>query len=160
MEFTKGGFYIIKDEFFELINEPFLKTNKGGNRPHYYCIRDDKHEDILWMIPLSSKVDKYQAIINRYKDHNRPCDTLFIAKLGNGKKSVFLIQDMFPITARYIDRSYTINGKPYILPVDSAIYRELEVKSRRTLNTLKSGRKLFATSPDVIKIMNDLLNDK
>ena len=30
-------FYIIKDSFFEDMDEPYLKGNKEGNRPHYYC---------------------------------------------------------------------------------------------------------------------------
>ena len=32
----KTGFYIIKDSFFDDMNEPYLKGNKEGNRPHYY----------------------------------------------------------------------------------------------------------------------------
>ena len=29
----KTGFYIIKDQFFEDMNDPYLKGNKSGNRP-------------------------------------------------------------------------------------------------------------------------------
>lgn len=36
----KTGFYIIKDSFFDDMNEPYLKGNKKGNRPHYYCFED------------------------------------------------------------------------------------------------------------------------
>ena len=38
----KTGFYIIKDNFFDIVNDPFLKGNKQGNRPHYYCFEDLK----------------------------------------------------------------------------------------------------------------------
>ena len=34
----KTGFYIIKDFFFEDMDEPYLKGNKEGNRSHYYCL--------------------------------------------------------------------------------------------------------------------------
>ena len=34
----------------------------GKKRPTYFTIKD---KDILWFIPLSSKVDKYQKIINK-----------------------------------------------------------------------------------------------
>ena len=37
----KTGFYIIKDKFFEDIPDPYLKENKAGNRPHYYCFKDE-----------------------------------------------------------------------------------------------------------------------
>ena len=33
-----------------------------GNRPTYFTIKD---KDILWFIPISSKVDKYQKIIDK-----------------------------------------------------------------------------------------------
>ena len=68
---VEGGFYIIKDDFFELVDEPFLRANKQGKRPHYYCFRDAKAQ-VYWMIPLSSKVDKYMHIIEKRKKENMP----------------------------------------------------------------------------------------
>ena len=40
----------------------------------------------------------------------KPCDILHIVKLDDSRESVFLIQDMFPITEEYIEREYTIAG--------------------------------------------------
>ena len=57
----KTGFYIIKDNFFDIVNDPFLKGNKQGNRPHYYCFEDLK-TGIYWIIPMSSKLEKYKKI--------------------------------------------------------------------------------------------------
>ena len=45
----KTGFYIIKDSFFEDMDEPYLKGNKEGNRPHYYCFEDGV-TGLYWMI--------------------------------------------------------------------------------------------------------------
>ena len=36
-QMKKTGFYIIKDKFFVDMPDPYLKGNKAGNRPHYYC---------------------------------------------------------------------------------------------------------------------------
>ena len=44
----KTGFYIIKDKFFEDMSDPYLKGNKAGNRPHYYCF-EDTGRGIYWM---------------------------------------------------------------------------------------------------------------
>ena len=57
MEIKTGYLYHIKDEYFDLINEKELMINhkKGHSRPSYLAIKDD---DILWFIPLSSKIDK------------------------------------------------------------------------------------------------------
>ncbi len=60
----KTGFYIIKDKFFEDMEDPYLKGNKAGNRPHYYCL-EDTNTGIYWMIPLSSRIDKYRKIMEK-----------------------------------------------------------------------------------------------
>ena len=50
-QMKKTGFYIIKDKFFDDMPDPYLKGNKAGNRPHYYCF-EDTATGIYWMIPL------------------------------------------------------------------------------------------------------------
>ena len=60
------------------------------------------------MIPLSSRVDKYRRIMEKKINMGKPCDIIHIVKLDDGRESAFLIQDMFPITEKYIEREYTI----------------------------------------------------
>ena len=83
--------------------DPYLKGNKVGNRPHYYCL-EDKSIGIYWMIPLSSRIDKYRRIMKIKEKAGKPCDILHIVKLDDSRESAFLIQDMFPITEEYIER--------------------------------------------------------
>ena len=73
----KTGFYIIKEKFFEDMPDPYLKGNKAGNRPHYYCF-EDTSTGIYWMIPLSSRIDKYTRLMEKRK------------KLGNAVLSPIL----------------------------------------------------------------------
>lgn len=101
----KTGFYIIKDSFFDDMNEPYLKGNKKGNRPHYYCF-EDAASGLYWMIPLSSRIDKYKKIVENKKKAGKPCDIIHIVKLDDDRESAFLIQDMFPITESYVEREY------------------------------------------------------
>ena len=56
------GFYIISDEFFKQFPDPYLKGNKNEKRPHCYAILDQK-TGLYWMIPMSSRVDKYRSIM-------------------------------------------------------------------------------------------------
>ena len=63
----KTVFYIIKDRFFEDMPDPYLKGNKVGNRPYYYCF-EDTDTGIYWMIPLSGRIDKFRKIIEK-KEH-------------------------------------------------------------------------------------------
>lgn len=150
----KTGFYIVKDSFFTDVNDPYLKGNKEENRPHYYCFQE-RNDNIYWIIPLSSRIKKYQAIIDKKLAKGKKCDTLHIAKLDSGTKSVFLIQDIFPITDKYIERAYTIGGNPLKLTsVHEA--REIEKKARRVVGLLKCGVKFTPTQPDVIAILSFL----
>lgn len=48
------------------MDEPYLKGNKEGNRPHYYCF-EDSFSGLYWMIPLSSRIDKYRKFVRYAK---------------------------------------------------------------------------------------------
>ena len=136
------------------MNEPYLKGNKGGNRPHYYCFEDVK-TGIYWMIPLSSQVAKYKRIIEKKENIKKPCDILHIVTLDDDRESVFLLQDMFPITENYIEREYTIAGNHLVLTSEHTI-KEIEQKARKVIGMLKRGVKFTPTQPDVIKIWEKL----
>ena len=85
----------------------------------------------------------------------KPCDILHIAKLDNSRESAFLIQDMFPITEKYIEREYTIAGNHLMLTSEHTA-REIEQKARKVMGLLKRGIKFTPTQPDVIAILKKL----
>ena len=62
MKVTTGYLYHIKDEYFDVVNDDNLMQNheRGRKRPTYFTIKD---KNILWFIPISSKVEKYQKEI-------------------------------------------------------------------------------------------------
>ena len=151
---VKSGFYIINDEFFNVVSDKYLKDNKDGNRPHYYCFEDDV-TGIYWMIPLSSRVGKYKKIIEKVILKRRKCDILMIAKLDDDRTSVFLIQDMFPVLEKYIERKYTIAGNHLVLTSEHVV-RQLEKKERKVLKLIKNGVILNPTQPSAMKIYNML----
>ena len=71
MEIQQGYSYHIKDEFFDLVQDKYLMSNKeqGNYRPHYYAIQDRKNPKLYWMIPISSQAEKYKEIVEKYFDH-------------------------------------------------------------------------------------------
>ena len=150
----KTGFYIIKDKFFEDMPDPYFKGNKAGNRPHYYCF-EDTNTGIYWMIPLSSRIDKYKGIVEKKAKAGKPCDIIHIVKLDDSRESAFLIQDMFPITEEYIEREYTIGGNHLMLTSEHTA-NEIEQKARKVMGMLKRGVKFTPTQPDVIAILEKL----
>lgn len=153
----KHAFYIIKDEFFVRFNDPFLKGNKEENRPHYYCFQDNT-EGIYWVIPMSSRVEKYKKIIVKKKEQNKPCDILHICRLSSGIENVFLIQDMFPVTENYILRTYTIGENILTLTKDKDI-KIVEKKALRIKNMIENGKRFIPYQVDAMKIKNELLSD-
>ena len=74
-----GYLYHIKDEFFDRINNKGLMINheNGHSRPSYLAIKDD---DILWFIPLSTKIEKYKTIIDKKEKKYGTCKTILIKK--------------------------------------------------------------------------------
>ena len=150
-------FYIIKDKFFKDMNDPYLKGNKEANRPHYYCFKEEE-TGLYWMIPLSSRIDKYKKIISKKVASGKLCDILHIMKLDNGKESVFLIQDMFPITEDYIERTYTIANN-YLIVTSEHSALEIEKKAKKVMNMLKKKVKFTPTQPDVNRIINKLIGN-
>ena len=59
-----GYLYHIKDSYFDKVNDNGLMINheNGKTRPTYFTIKDG---EILWFIPLSTKISKYQKIIDK-----------------------------------------------------------------------------------------------
>lgn len=104
-----GKFYFIKDEFFEIFKEYGLMLNKenGTKRPCFFCFRDRKKPKIIWFVPISTKYDKYKKIYEnkKLKSGNRPVYNFVFGKVL-GKKAVFLIQNIFPTTEKYIENKY------------------------------------------------------
>lgn len=152
-QMKKTGFYI-KDKFFEDMSDPYLKGNKKGNRPHYYCF-EDSNTGIYWMIPLSSRIDKYKKIIENKEKAGRPCDILHIVKLDDSRESAFLIQDMFPVTDEYIEREYTIAGNHLMLTSEHVV-KVVDQKARKVLGMLKRGVKFTPTQPNIMAILKKL----
>ncbi len=147
---VEQGFYIISDDFFKDFPDAYLKGNKNEHRPHCYAL-PDKSTGLYWMIPMSSRIDKYKRIISKREQAGKPCHILHIAKLDNGKESVFLIQDIFPVTEKYIVRKYTIAGN-HLRITSEHLAKIIVQKSRRTIGMIRKGIKFTPTQPDVLKI--------
>ena len=147
MKVKTGYLYHIKDEFFDAVNDPKLMTNheRGKKRTTYFTIKD---KNILWFIPLSSKVEKYQKIINRKIEKYGFCNTIFIRKIL-GKDSVILFQNAFPTLEKYIDHVHTYNGVP--AKVSSLLKEEILNNFKYLLKLKNRGINLFFVDIDKIK---------
>ena len=147
MKVQTGYLYHIKDEFFEQINNKGLMINheKGHSRPSYLAIKD---EEILWFVPLSTKIDKYRFIVEKKEKKYGSCKTILIKKIA-GREQVILIQNAFPTLEKYIQNIHTIDGKA--VKISSAVEREIIDDLEYMLSLKMSGLNLFFTDIDYIK---------
>lgn len=149
MKIQAGYLYHIKDEFFDKINKKELMINheNGHSRPSYLAVKD---RDILWFIPLSTKVDKYQKIIdNKIKKYGN-CSSILIRNIAD-RKQVILIQNAFPTTKKYIKSKHKV-GNRYVL-VASTTQKEIVDSFKYMLSLKEEGLNLFFTDIDKIKEM-------
>lgn len=147
MKVQTGYLYHIKDEFFDKINDNGIMINheNGHSRPSYLAIKD---KDVLWFIPLSSKISKYKTIIENKKKKYGSCKTILIKKIAD-REQVILIQNAFPTLEKYIQSKHTIDGK--FIKVSTAVQKEIINDFKYMLSLKENGLNLFFTNIDEIK---------
>ena len=118
---------------------------RGKTRPTYFTI---KNKDILWFVPLSSKVEKYKKIVDTKLKRYGRCDTILIRQIL-GKDTAILLQNAFPTLEKYIDHPHTINGKP--IKVIKSLEEEIIQKFEYMLKLKNNGINLFFADIDRIK---------
>lgn len=113
MDIQQGYSYHLKQDFFDLVQDKYLMSNKENEnyRPHFYAIQDKKNPALYWMIPISSQTEKYKKIVEKKIKKYGKCNTIIIGKFA-GKENAFLIQNSFPVIAKYFDHIHTIENKP------------------------------------------------
>lgn len=147
MKVQTGYLYHIKNEFFDIVDDDSLMTNheRGKKRPTYFTIKD---EEILWFIPLSSKIDKYKKLVKKKEEKYGVCNSILIRTvLGN--ECVILIQNAFPTLEKYIDHIHVVDGKP--VKVIDSICDEILENFKYLLKLKKKGINLFFSDIDKIK---------
>lgn len=147
MEVKTGYLYHIKDKYFDVVNDDSLMQNheKGKKRPTYFTIKD---KEILWFIPISSKIDKYKKIIDKKVKRYGFCNTIIIRKIAN-KDAAILIQNAFPTLEKYIDHVHTIDGIP--LKVSTGLQNEIKSLFKNMIGLKKRGINLFFSDIDTLK---------
>lgn len=149
MEIKTGYLYHIKDNYFDIVNDDSLMQNheKGKKRPTYFTI---KEKNILWFIPISSKVNKYKKIIDKKIERHGFCNTIIIRKIA-GEDAAILLQNAFPTLEKYIDHVHTINGIPLV--VSTSLQYEIKSMFKNMIGLKKRGINLFFTDIDKLKTL-------
>ena len=154
-----GNFYYLTDQYFVDFPDQYLMQNKGTvngqihDRPCFFAFVDQS-TGLYWMIPFSHDVQKYRVHYNKKMQRFGKCDTIdFGYVLGHEK--AFLIQNMCPVTTKYIKNKYIDRQSTLPVRVDGAFEKNLIAKARMVLALQRQGKKLIF--PDVLKIEAELL---
>lgn len=158
-----GYFYYITDEYYNKFANCALMGNKESDisgkhgRPCYYCF---EYNGLYWMIPISSRVEKYQKLydqkMERYKGSYDGIRFGFV----NGQKRAFLIQNLCPVTEKYIACQYKIEKDTVPVSVNDKLSKELNTIVRKVLRFYyEKGVKIIMTDLDTIleKLKSELL---
>jgi hypothetical protein len=154
-----GHFYYLNEQYFIDFPDSKLMQNKEKingqvhDRPCFYTFQDTNTE-IYWMIPFLSKVDKYADIYNQKMQKYGRCDTIVFGDVL-GHRKAFLIQNMCPITPKYIKNEY-IDGVANIpVRISGILEKEITDKAKRVLALQRRG--ILLIFPDVLKIESELI---
>lgn len=158
-EMEIGHFYYLNDQYFIDFPDTKLMQNKetingqAHDRPCFYAFQD-ANTGLYWMIPFSSRVPKFTKIYEQKIQKYGKCDTLVFGNVL-GHRKVFLIQNMCPITPKYVKNEY-IDGVANIpVRISGVLEKELTDKAKRVLALQRKGISLIF--PDVLKIETELL---
>lgn len=155
----KGQFCFLNDDYYIDFPDKNIMKNKesiDGNvhdRPCFFAFCDKNNDDIYWLVPASSKIEKYKSIYNAKVKKYGKCNTIVFGRFLN-KENAFLIQNMCPVTQKYIKNIYVDkNNKPIYINYQTA--KEIIKYSNEVLAKQKYGVKIIF--PDVLHIKNKLL---
>lgn len=154
-----GHFYYISDQYFQDFSDPYLMQNKEAINGHihdrlcFYSFQD-KITGLYWMIPFSSQINKFQKIYNDKINKYGRCDTIVLGEVL-GYRKAFLIQNMCPITSKYVKNEYLDSKTQTPVRIDWELENRLNKSAARVLTLQRQGKRLIF--PNVLEIEKQLL---
>ena len=138
MELVQYGFYKIKDIYFADFpnRDNRYMDNKHEARPYYLAVTDPS--GIIWLIPISSKVEKYRAKIATDEAKYGECLTCHIIRFMSEERAV-LIGNMIPVIPQYIKGEFTIQDRHYVVHDESSI-KAIKKRCSRYLSLVRAKK--------------------
>lgn len=150
----QGQFCFLTDAYFKDFPDDRLMRNKevisgiSHNRPCFFAFPDKQSPEIYWLIPISSKVEKYRVHYDKKMEKYGYCTTIAFGNVA-GAEAVFLIQNTCPATQRYINNIY-FDRKNVPVRIDDRLAEHVVRCARKTLSEYFRGKAVIF--PDVRKI--------
>ena len=155
LEMSEWQFCFISDKYYEDFPNHNLMQNKEAvdgvvaDRPCFFAFRDATHKDILWLVPISSKYEKYKPIYDKNIQKYQRCQFIRFGEVL-GKQAAFLIQNMCPVTNKYIREIY-VDKNNVPIKIDNRIAEDVISNAKDILAKVNRGAKLIFTDVFAIK---------
>ena len=132
-----------------------IEWNIIRNEKTKYFIYYVENEEIIWFVPISSKVDKYKTIYeNKKKTRKKVYNFVFGKVLG--KEKAFLIQNIFPTTEEFIESKY--QNKMQDVEITETLKQKIIVTSMNVIKLAKKG--INIPFYDITEMKNILLENQ
>ena len=150
-----GYVYHIIDLYFDVVKDDKLMRNheSGAYRPTYFCLKDGK-TGLLWVIPMSSRIEKYIGFIQKDIERYGECLKIVIGEYAS-TRAVFLLQNMFPILPKYIDHIHLVKQTP--VPVDNRLQTLISQNFRELLRLHRRGIRIVF--PDILRLEKLMMDE-
>ena len=103
---------------------------------------------------MSTRIEKHQAVRDKQLDKRGECLSIVIGEY-DGRQAAFLLQNMFPITEKYLDHIHTRNGNP--VPVKHSIAQEVRTNMQKRRQLIYRGKKVVF--PDIERLEKLMLEE-
>jgi hypothetical protein len=149
--------YFLTDQYYVDFPDDKLMKNKEvvdgtpHGRPCFYAFSDTRNPSIYWIVPISSRYEKFKQIEQRKIEKYGKCNTIRFGTVL-GRNAAFLIQNMCPATEKYLIAYINKNNAP--IQIDHRVAEDVAKNAREVLALAKRGAKVIF--PDVFKIYHSL----
>lgn len=149
--------YFLSDQYYIDFPDDKLMKNKDvingvpHSRPCFLAFPDTKNPAIYWLVPISSRYEKYQKIAQAKIQKYGRCNTICFGTVL-GRNAAFLIQNICPVTERYLTAYINKNNEP--IRLDNRVVQDVVKHSHEVLSIARRGAKVIF--PDVFKIYASL----
>ena len=134
---TEYGVFFPTDEFKAMIRSQGGEWNDTKQRPLVCLLKSSENDKLYWAIPMGDmthrKEEQRERIMSYINLPSRDIRSCYYHIGKTDKESLFFVSDAIPITDKYVDRAYVVNGVSYQIK-NEAVLRSLRTKLLRILS--------------------------
>lgn len=142
--------YFLSDQYYVDFPDDKLMRNKEivagqiSRRPCFLAFADKAVPKIFWLVPISSRVEKYRREEQKKIERYGRCNTIRFGTVL-GREAAFLIQNMCPVTGRYMTPYVDKNKRP--IRLDGRVVADVVRNAHEVLGIANRGARVIF--PDI-----------